>query len=195
MADSAPERVRLKDGHEVEIRPIEPTDAGPLAEGLEALSDESRYRRFLAPKRAFSRKELEYLTAVDHHEHEALVAEELDSGQGVGVARYVKDPEDPRTAELAIVVADEWQDRGLGGALLHRLAARAVQEGVRCFSATVLESNHDIVALLRKVGPVDAQHAGSGVADLEIALGEGEPCPPVIREALRAAARGELELS
>jgi len=59
MAPQPPERVKLKDGREVDIRPIEPADAEQLEEGLEALSDESRYRRFLTPKRGFSRTELE----------------------------------------------------------------------------------------------------------------------------------------
>lgn len=195
MAVQPPERVRLKDGREVEIRPIEPADAGSLQEGLEELSSDSRYQRFLAPKRGFSSSELAYLTGVDHSAHEALVAHEPGTDRGLGVARFVQDPTDPQCAELAIVVTDEWQGRGLGGALLHRLADRAAQEGVRHFTASILESNHDIVALLRKVGPVDARHPGGGVAELTIHLHEGEPCPPVIREALRAAARGELELA
>lgn len=194
MAVEPPERVRLKDGREVEVRPIEPSDGGSLQAGLEELSADSQYRRFLTPKRAFSASELAYLTQVDHSAHEALVALELGTDHGLAVARFVKDPEDPTYAELAIVVADDWQGHGLGGALLHRLAGRAVQEGVRHFCASVLESNHDIVALLRKVGPLDARHPGGGVAELTIHLHEDEPCPPVVREALRAAARGELEL-
>ncbi len=190
-----PERVRLKDGREVEIRPIEPEDAEPLEAGLEELSDESRYRRFLTLKRGFSRAELAYLTTVDHHDHEALVAYGPGTDRGLGVARFVKDPQAPERAELAIVVADDWQGRGLGLALLNRLADRAVEEGVCTLTATVLESNRDIVALLRKVGPVDVSHPGGGVADLRIDIAEDEPCPPVMREALRAAARGELSLA
>lgn len=194
MAPQPPERVTLKDGREVDIRPIEPTDAETLEEGLEELSDESRYRRFLSPKRGFSRSELEYLTTVDHRAHEALVAHEPGTDHGLGVARFVKDPLKPDRAEVAIVVVDDWQGRGLGGALLHRLTDRAHEEGVRRFTASVLESNHDVVALLRTVGPVEARHPGGGVADLEIEIPDDEPCPPVVLEVLRAAARGALSL-
>lgn len=189
------QRVRLKDGCEVEIRPIEPADAQSLEEGLEALGFESRYRRFLIPKRSFSSKELAYLTNVDHHQHEALVALEPGEGRGLAVARFIKDPDDPRTAEVAIVVADEWQNRGLGRALLERLVERAVEEGVQRFSATVLALNHDIVALLRKVGPVEQLRSDSGVTDLHVELPDGGPRSPVLEEALRAAARGDLALS
>lgn len=132
---------------------------------------------------------------MDHHEHEALVALEPGTGNGLAVARFVKDPNDPRAAEVAVAVADRWQNLGLGSALLRRLAERAVEEGVHCFSATVLESNDDVVALLRKVGPIEYLDAGSGAADLRVELPDGEPCPPVVKEALRAAARGELKLA
>jgi len=192
---SEPERVRLADGREVDIRPIGPGDTGSLQAGLEALSAESRYRRFLAPKPAFSTSELSYLTQVDHSAHEALVAHAPGTDRGLAVARFVKDATDPTSAEMAIVVADEWQGNGLGSALLHRLADRAVEEGVRHFTATVLESNRDVISLLRKAGPLDVAHPGGGVAELTIHLHDSESCPPVVREALRAAARGQLELA
>jgi len=151
-----PHRVRLKDGSDVDIRPIEPSDAEPLEAGLEELGEESQYHRFLSPKRSFSGRELTYLTSVDHHAHEALVAFEPGTDNGLAVARFIKDRSDPCTAEVAVTVADDWQHRGLGSALLQQLAERATDEGVRWFSATVLETNHEVVALLRKVGPVGA---------------------------------------
>jgi GNAT superfamily N-acetyltransferase len=191
MALSA-ERVRLKDGSEVDVRAIDPTDADALTEGLESLSPESRYRRFFAPKRSFSGRELEYLTAVDHHEHEALVAIEPDGRRGIGVARFIKDPADPASAEVAITVSDDWQGRGVGGMLLHRLAVRAVEEGVCHFTATVLETNDAIQELLRSVGPIRRRHLGGGVAELCVDLSVGDPCPAVLRGALQAAARGDL---
>jgi len=195
MAVEPPERVTLKDGREVEIRPIAPTDAEPLSTGLAELSAESRYRRFLTPKGGFSARELAYLTAVDHTTHEALIAQEPGTDHGLGVARFVKDPQRPQCAELAIVVADDWQGAGLGSALLHRLAHRAAEEGVCAFTADVLESNHGVLGLLRQLGPLDVRHPGAGVAELTIHLHDGDPCPPVVREALRAAARGELVLA
>jgi hypothetical protein len=68
--------VRLRDGSRVLIRPIEPDDRAALAEGFERLSAESRYRRFFAPMPRLRERDLDYLTRVDHRDHEALVAVE-----------------------------------------------------------------------------------------------------------------------
>ena len=105
------------------------------------MSEESRYRRFLSPKPSFTSAELAYLTEVDHHDHEALIAIEPESGEPVGVARYVRDPAQPQVAEAALAVVDEWQHRGVGTALLRHLIARARQEDVRRFRASVLGDN------------------------------------------------------
>ena len=66
--------VTLRDGSHVTVRPIRPQDAAPLRAGFERLSEESRYRRFLSPMQQLSGPMLRYLTEVDHHDHEALVA-------------------------------------------------------------------------------------------------------------------------
>ena len=103
------------------IRPIRADDKRMLAEGLRRLSDESVQRRFLTPKRSFSRAELRYLTEVDGRDHVALVAEyPADPVRRlIAVGRFVRLADDPEAAEIAITVADDWQGRGLG------LAARA----------------------------------------------------------------------
>jgi len=89
------EPVRLPDGAQIVIRPIEPEDAGELQRGLEHLSAMSSYRRFRAHVRHLSRDELEHFTRVDHHRHEALAALYPPAHEGIGVARYVCDPADP----------------------------------------------------------------------------------------------------
>ena len=76
----------------LEIRPITPGDKSDLASALEESSREAIYRRFLGPHGPLAAAELRYLTEVDHHDHEALVAFDPESGRGVGVARYVRDP-------------------------------------------------------------------------------------------------------
>src|SRR3954469_11612778 len=128
------ERVRLRDGSEVHIRPIAPGDKDALQRGLEGLSRAARYARFFQPVTHFTGAQLRYLTEVDHSDHEALVAFPVDAEGGVddtpvGVARYVKEakdgPEGGRAAEVAVVVADAWQGRGLATDLLARLVARA----------------------------------------------------------------------
>ena len=105
------------------MRSIGPGDRMLLMAAFERLSDESCYRRFLAHRSGFSETELDYLTAVDHRDHEALLAIDVASGTAVGVARYIR--VGPRTAELAITVVDDWHRRGVGGLLLRRLARRA----------------------------------------------------------------------
>jgi hypothetical protein len=68
------------------IRPICPADKQQLVDAFERLSERSRYRRFLSPRPHLSEAELSYLTEVDHHDHEALIAIDPDSHEGVGVA-------------------------------------------------------------------------------------------------------------
>jgi hypothetical protein len=77
---------RLRGGERIEIRPIRPEDRDALADGVRQLSSESRYRRFLVPAAELSERDLRYLTEVDHHDHEALVALEPGSDHGIGAA-------------------------------------------------------------------------------------------------------------
>ena len=139
---------RLRDGQEILIRPIRPDDREELAEGMRRLSPESRYRRFFTPTSELSAAALSYLTEVDHHDHEALVALDPDSGHGVGVARFVRSADDPEVAEVAVAVADSWHNRGVATALLDRLTQRAREEGVRRFSAEVLAENRPMLELI-----------------------------------------------
>ena len=117
---------RLPDGAPVLIRPIRADDKRMLTDGLRRLSDESVHRRFLTPKRSFSRAELRYLTEVDGRDHVALVAEHPSGPvrRLIAVGRFVRLAEDPHAAEVAITVADDWQGRGLGSMLSEQLAAR-----------------------------------------------------------------------
>ena len=155
------------------VRPIRDTDALLLAEGFARLSDQSRRMRFLGKKEELSEGELRYYTDVDHHDHEALVALDPADGRGVGVARYVRDGDDPRAAEIALTVADEWQGLGLGAELLGRLSYRARQEGVCRFTAVVASDNVPMGKLLRNVGAVQVRR-GPGTVDYEIALMRAE---------------------
>ena len=154
------------------MRPVEPEDRAALAEGFERLSPESRYRRFFGPMPQLSDRDLDYLTQVDHHDHEALVAVDARTGDGIGVARYVRTG--ARVAEPAIVVADDWQGRGVGGLLLDALAARATEEGVRRFDAPVLATNHEAIALLERLGRTTRRPDGREV-QLSIELPAGAP--------------------
>jgi len=162
-------RVWLRDGSAVLIRPVRPADAGLLADGFTRLSDRSRRMRFRGPKDELSAAELRYFTDVDHHDHEALGALDHVSGGGVGIARYVRDRDDPQAAEIAVTVIDAWQGRGLGTELLTRLSERACQEGIHRFTAAVAADNAAMAGLLRTFG-ADLTGREFGTLEYEIEL-------------------------
>jgi RimJ/RimL family protein N-acetyltransferase len=144
-------RIALRDGSEVLIQAVQSTDAPLLAEGFARLSPASRWMRFLMPKKELSPAEVSYLTDLDHHDHEALGALDRSDGRGVGIARYIRQADDPQAADIAITIIDDWQGRGLGSELLARLSDRAQQEGIQRFIALVAAENVPVAALLRKV--------------------------------------------
>jgi RimJ/RimL family protein N-acetyltransferase len=144
--------VVLRDGSAVLIRQVRSTDAPLLADGFAQLSAASRQMRFLGVKKTLSAAELRYLTDVDHHDHEALAALDRAGRSGVGIARYVRDADDPQVAEIAVTIIDDWQGRGLGTELLARLSDRARQEGIRRFTALADAGNVAVAALLRNAG-------------------------------------------
>ena len=144
----------LRSGDRVLIRPIRPSDKNRLLEGFHRMSPESRYRRFFSPVNELGAGQLRYLTEVDHHTHEALAALDATGGEPLGVARFIRTKDDPRVAEVAVAVVDDWQGRGLGTELLRELAARAREEGVEHFSAFVLQQNRPMIELLEELGDV-----------------------------------------
>jgi GNAT superfamily N-acetyltransferase len=165
------ETVTLRNGSRVRIARITPRDAPLIAEGFGRLSAETRRLRFLTSKPSLSSSELKYLTEVDGHRHEALGAIDPATGQGVAVARFVRDLEDPTRAEVAVTVADGWQRRGLGTVLLERLADRARAEGVERFTALVAGDNPATRPFLQGLGgDVAVVEVGSGALEYEIEL-------------------------
>lgn len=163
--------VALRDGSVVRIRQLRSADAALLADGFARLSARSRRSRFLTGKTRLSAAELRYLTAIDHHDHEALGALSSVDGRGVGVARYIRKAEDPQVAEVAVTVVDEWHGRGLGTELLTRLIDRAVTAGIRRFSALIAADNVVMLRLLRNIS-VDYHLVGLeyGTVEYEIML-------------------------
>jgi RimJ/RimL family protein N-acetyltransferase len=156
----------------IEIRPIEPDDKEALASGFDRLSEQSRYRRFLSPRGPLTQSELRYFTEIDHQNHEALVAVDPQTGEGVGVARFVRSDEDGKVAEMAVAVADDWQGHGVGSRLTAALATRARQEGISSFTALALAQNDAMVNLLEELGEVHTRQARLGTVELTVALPE-----------------------
>jgi nucleotide-binding universal stress UspA family protein/RimJ/RimL family protein N-acetyltransferase len=178
----------LNDGG-VTIRPIAPEDRGALRAAFDRLSPESRYRRFFVAIKELSDRDLDYLTQVDHRDHVALVAIDEGTGAIVGVARFVRTSADE--AEPAIVVADDWQRRGVGSRLLDMLAVRAREESIVRFRAQVLADNEDAVKVLSRLGPTVRTASGPEV-DLAIVLTPEREARSRLRSLLRRAAEGTL---
>ncbi|MFQ5966058.1 MAG: GNAT family N-acetyltransferase [Acidimicrobiia bacterium] len=189
--------IELRDGTRVRIRPITPDDRDRLKEGFERLSPRSRYLRFLAPVAELTPEMLDYLTEVDYHDHFAWGALALDQEghPGIGVARYVRLHDEPEVAEPAVAVADEYQGRGLGTALLYTLSDTAVQHGIKRFRALVLAENEAMLQVFREMG-ASLRRTGGTMIEVEIEL---PPAPgglheENLRSALRAVAKGEVEV-
>lgn len=173
------------------IRPISPDDRQQFVDAFERLSDRSHYQRFLTPRRHLSASQVRYLTEIDHHDHEALVAVDRQSGTGVGVARYIRLKTDPCVAELAVTVVGDWQGQGVGGRLTEELADRARAEGITSFTALVLADNELALNLLDELGSVRVVHREFGTVELTVELPErglGH-----LRRLLRAVARGDIK--
>jgi GNAT superfamily N-acetyltransferase len=184
----------LRDGTEVVVRPIRPEDKPALRRAFERLSDQSRYQRFLTTVDELGPSELRYLTEVDHHDHEALIAFEPGSGEGlgVGVGRFVRG-EDGISAEAAVTVIDDWQGRGLGTALCNLIAERAREEGIGRFTALLLAENQQMLDVLASLGPAEVISRDAGTIEIAVALPErgiGDHMAGV----LRVVAGGTVEL-
>jgi len=186
------EEVTLRDGSAVLIRPVQPEDKALFVAGWEQFGEESRYRRFMGAKGSLSAGDLEYLTELDHVNHEALGARDAETGEGVGVARYVRLPDHPTVAEAAVAVVDAWQRRGLGGELLGRLTVRARANGVERFHASLFAVNRSMLALFEELGELEVRNVGEGRIEIDVEL----PCEPDsgLIAALRAAAKGLVRL-
>jgi RimJ/RimL family protein N-acetyltransferase len=141
----------VADGTRLRLRPLGSDDRNGVAALFARLSPESRYRRFLSPKRELTPRELTYLTDIDHIHHEALAAVDQRDGSIVGVGRYVHIADRPKVADLAVEVTDELQNMGIGSALARQTVPRARDNGFALLTATTLSENRPARALLRRL--------------------------------------------
>jgi RimJ/RimL family protein N-acetyltransferase len=159
--------VELRDGTRALIRPIGSGDRKRLNEGFESASPESIFLRFLAPQPRLTSRQLDYLTAVDHVRHEALIAVDPETGQSFGTARYIRSEDDPETAEFAVGVGDRWMRIGLGTALLRALVLKARDAGVVRFTGLIHPDNTAIRRLVERIaGPYETRSAGQGTLEI-----------------------------
>ncbi len=191
------QRVRTRGGAELCIRQVRPDDKRLIAEGIERLSPESRYRRFFRPLDRLSERDLVYLTEIDHTDHEALVAIDPGTGALVGVARYVRGAE-PHLAEVSVAVGDPWQRRGVATALLERLVERAREAQITHFVALVLDENVEAIKLFehRVPGHARPRRSASGHLELLIQLPEpGRLRGSTLARVLRVVAHGAVTVN
>lgn len=142
----------LRDGSAVEIRALRPDDEADMLAALEQTSAQSRQRRFFVMKRHFSDKERAFFMDVDFKNHLALVVLAEDAGRKVVVAggRYIVF--EPGRAEMAFMVIDAWQGRGIGSILMRHLITIATEAGLKELMAEVLPENAAMLNIFRKFG-------------------------------------------
>jgi len=145
--------VQLKTGQTIELRPARLSDEEALQDLFYRLSDESTYRRFMAYKNVHSHSEMQRLVDSDYEHSMALLATlpEGPEEQILAMARYDVDP-GTRLADIAFVVQDQWQGRGLGTLLMKRMGEIAKARGVAGFTADVLDSNKPMLMVFHKSG-------------------------------------------
>jgi len=169
-----PRALDLADGTKVHIRPIAPEDEPLLHEAVGAMSERSVYFRFFSPLKRLPDALAHRLAVVDYKNRFALLAtshKPTGKERILGVARYDR-VVDTDVAEVAVAVVDEFQHRGLGGALLAILARAARDQGIKTFTLIVLPENQQMLGLLRKMGWIHHAKLSGGVYDITFDLPE-----------------------
>lgn len=177
--------VVLTDGGTVHLRPIVPSDADALVAFHGRLSDRTRYLRYFGPYPRIPAKDLARFSTVDHHGRVAFIA--LLGHEIVAVGRYERVGPD-NAAEVAFVVQDEHQGRGIGSILLEHLAAAGRERGVEKFVADVLAENTSMINVFREAGFRQVSSGiEEGVLHLEFAIDPTEASVAVARAREQAA--------
>jgi RimJ/RimL family protein N-acetyltransferase len=160
----------LRDGSRIEIRALRPADRDALRGAVDRMSDESIQRRFFAPKRHFSEREIDYFLNVDFVNHVALVVVLNADGRAlvVGGGRYIVT--EPGSAEVAFGIDDAHQGRGIGALLLKHLTAIARTSGLEKFTAEVLAGNASMLKVFEKSGLPMSTKREAGVAHVTLQL-------------------------
>ncbi|MGY1988149.1 GNAT family N-acetyltransferase [Blastococcus sp. SYSU DS0669] len=167
------------DGGTVHLRPICPEDADGLNGLMERSSDQTRYYRFFGPMKRLSERDLHRFTHVDHDSRVAFVV--LLGDQIVAVGRYDRYP-GTDDAEVAFLVEDAHQGRGLGSVLLEHLAAAARERGIKRFVAEVLAQNSKMVRVFRDAGYKAERSYEDGVVHLTFPIEQTEDALAVAYE-------------
>ena len=143
----------LRDGTEIFFRPIKPTDEPSLSEMLYSLSEKSVRTRYMIHTMAFPHKDIQRLTNIDYKQDIAIVGvvPRVSGEEIVAIAQYFLDPK-TQSAEVAFLVQDEWQRKGMGTFLLDYVTQIARQRGVKKFWAKVLPNNEPMLTIFHNSG-------------------------------------------
>lgn len=143
--------VKLRDGSVFYLRPVLPGDSERTTNGPVEFSSETLYRRFQSP-RTPTKSLMTYLFEVDYIHHFVWVMTEGAEGPVVADARFVREEDDQSVAEVAFIVGDDYQGRGLGTFLMDALVVTADYVGVERFTARVLSDNLPMRSILDRFG-------------------------------------------
>jgi len=146
-------QLQLADGINITIRAIRPEDAEIEQSFVRRLSPQSKYFRFMQTLNELTPEMLVRFTQLDYNRELALIAVQEKGGEEIelGVARYVVNP-DGKSCEFALVVADEWQHRGIGSQLMTRLMDVAQERGFRSMDGEILADNQKMLDLVKSLG-------------------------------------------
>jgi RimJ/RimL family protein N-acetyltransferase len=161
---------RLRNGAMLEIRALQPADRTEMLAAVGRFSSETLYRRFFAPKRSFSEREIDFFLNVDFTNHVALVAVLAENEQQmiVGGARYVVAR--PGCAEVAFAIDDPHQRLGIATHLINHLIEIARASGLEAFVAEVLPENMPMLKVFERCGLAMTTRRGRGVVHVTLAL-------------------------
>ncbi len=158
--------VLLRDGRTAHLRPIRPDDEQLMVDFYSRVSEESKYYRFFIPMPVLSKRDLRLFTHVDHDQRVALIL--VLGGRMIGVGRY--DAIEPGEAEVAFLVEDAHQGRGIGQLLLEHLAQAGRERGFHKFSAEVLPDNLGMIRTFKDAGYCVGSELYDGVLTLEFSI-------------------------
>src|SRR5882724_5769876 len=163
---------RLRDGATLQIRALLPSDRAEMLAAVGRFTKETLYRRFFAPKRSFSEREIEFFLNVDFTSHVALVAVIAESGQQliVGGARYIVSH--PGCAEIAFAIDDPHQKLGIATHLINHLITIARAAGLEMFVAEVLLENVPMLKVFERCGLAMTTRSERGVVHITLALSQ-----------------------
>jgi len=160
-----------RDGKTVLVRPIRPDDEPKMKEMFYSFSEKTVYLRYHSTLKAMPHNRLQVFCNVDYETEVALVAVVGAAGQEevVGVGRYMTDPS-KTTAEMAFVVRDDWQRKGIGTFLFNKLVEIASSQGIRKFHAEVLAENSGMLKIFYRSGLKVETTSGEGVISVNLEL-------------------------